>query len=226
MLPLETTKSRLFRLFRLFWRERQIQAALPYPSDRSGRNGQNPRNTLVCGFWPSRGPLVPPDPDRQGRSGGPTPGPLNRPGSLLPGLPGGHTARFSESDGSAFFDISGKKCQKSMRRRQISGLHTAHSCSKRALSWSRFIDFSVFSRDFRTWIPAPCSAFLSRSEESELLLAFWTTYEWGRLNSLFFLVFSRVSSYFSSKSRLLSSHPVVPFWPEAEKVRFCALSSQ
>ena len=42
---------------------------------------------------------------------------------------GGHTARFTGTVGSGFSDISGKKCQKRVRRHTVSGLNTAQTCS-------------------------------------------------------------------------------------------------
>ena len=79
LVTLRNPVFRLFRLFRLFWPFREIQGALAYPSDPFGQNGQKTRKTLLYGFWPSRGPLVPLDPDPQRGSGGPTPGRLNPP---------------------------------------------------------------------------------------------------------------------------------------------------
>ena len=58
LVPFKTAKSTLFRLFRLFPAFRWIQAALPYPSNRSGRNGQNTRNTLLYGFSTQDGQMA------------------------------------------------------------------------------------------------------------------------------------------------------------------------
>ena len=64
LLPLETVFSVFSRLFRAFPSFRRIQAALPYPPNRSAQNAQNTRNTLVYGFSSLPAPLVPLDPDR------------------------------------------------------------------------------------------------------------------------------------------------------------------
>ena len=64
--------------------------------------------------------------------------------------------------------------------------------------------FSVFSRVFSCCFPAPCSAILLRRAESDLLVTFSQSDEWGRLNLLFIPVFSRV---FSSFPCFLSSFP-------------------
>ena len=55
------------------------------------------------------------------------------PESARPGrfrIPGGHTARFTGSDGSGFSEKSDNFSQKRVRRQLKSGLHTAQSCSK------------------------------------------------------------------------------------------------
>ena len=101
--PLETVISGFSVLFRHFRPKAQIQAALAYPSDRSGGNRQNTRNTLVYGFWSLGAPLVPLDPDGPKGHLGPTPGRLNQSIPASAGIPGGHTAQIPESDGSALF---------------------------------------------------------------------------------------------------------------------------
>ena len=50
LVPFEMAISVLFRLFGHSGRKEQIQAALAYPSSRSGQNGRNTRRTLVYGF--------------------------------------------------------------------------------------------------------------------------------------------------------------------------------
>ena len=52
------------------------------------------------------GPLVPLDRDRGKRSRGPTPGRLNRAGSLLPAVLGLHTAQNEKTAGSRLFVFS------------------------------------------------------------------------------------------------------------------------
>ena len=166
-----------------------------YGSEQSSQNGY---------FAAFRHPGYPWNPGQHGWPGWlqpPTPGPLNLPeptGSGPSQIPGGHTARFTKSDGSRVFAFRHTFHQKSVRRRNISGLHTAHLCSKRTVFQTAFIDFSVFSRVFRARILAPCSAILLGAEESDLLVTFCHRHEWGRLNPVLFSVIPRVFRVFPS----------------------------
>ena len=76
LLPFKTSFSVFSRVSSRFPAFRENQAALAYPQNRFGRDGQNTWKTLVYGFGRS-GPLVPLDPGCQNGILGPTPGRLN-----------------------------------------------------------------------------------------------------------------------------------------------------
>ena len=58
------------------------------------------------------------------------------------------------------------------------------------------------------------------------MVTFFTAYEWGRLNLMLFSCFFLVFSCFSVFSRAGSSHPVVLFSSEEQKVTFWSLCAK
>ena len=112
-----------------------------------------------------------------------------------------------------------------MRRRRISGLYTAQSCSKYHLFWTCFLVLFLFFSSFPDLFPAPCSAFSEKVSFSSLSSQWLRKALQGARIHHEKRVFSRVFSCFLVFSMTQSPHPVVLLWQEPAEsdllVTFC-----